>query len=194
MLSCFAPAMTHYRSWSDGLPPDLVTDITQICDQRSLAHFRAASRTWRQLCSIQLTQMELTPLPLDEFRALAGSFPNVRSMCICRGRAEIATCWVQTEHFLALLDWTALSTLRLESIRFLRPQEVQQLMRLEHLHSLSLPAAQLEPQQLSELLACSQLTSLKLTEPIMGSLPAIYLTGLHLTVACMSVLHCLVYG
>lgn len=88
-------------NWTDvlteGLIPPLLDQLTE-CDALFIAHLRATCQAWRKHCSRHLTHLELTPLPVNEFENLAQLFPNVHSITISRGRANVRGCWIQTEH------------------------------------------------------------------------------------------------
>ena len=152
--------------WAEALIPPLLNRILSDCDARTVAHFRATCRAWRGDCSRHLTKLELTPLPLDEFRRLADVFPNIQSLTISRGRADVRGCWIQTEHIQALTSFHALSTISLESLNHLRWEELRQLQHLDKLWSLSLPSVKLDGKQQKLLLNSPRLTSLILKKGI----------------------------
>ena len=146
-------------SWAEALTP-LLDQLLPGCDARTVAHLRATCSAWRRDCSYHLTKIEMTPLPVNEVRKLAEVFPNIQSLTISRGRADVRGCWIQTEHIQALTSFHALSTVILESITHLRSEELQQLRRMDKLRTLSLPSAKLEAAQQQLLLNFPQLTSL----------------------------------
>ncbi|KAL3143077.1 hypothetical protein ABBQ38_003351 [Trebouxia sp. C0009 RCD-2024] len=151
-MSTWADALT------EGFIPPLLDQLIK-CDPLTIAHTRATCKAWRKQCSCHLTHLELTPLPIAEFKRLAEMFPNVRSLTISRGRASVRGCWTQTEHIQALATFAALSTVSLPDMPQLRPEELGYLAKLEKLRSLSLPSVHRNYIQQDLLLELPRLTS-----------------------------------
>ena len=114
-------------SWAEGVTPPLLDQLLSGCDARTVAHLRATCSAWRRDCSRHLTNLEMTPLPVDEVRKLAEVFPNIQCLTISRGRADVRGCWIQTELTQALNSFHALSSVTLESITHLRSEELHHL-------------------------------------------------------------------
>ena len=168
-------------SWAEGLTPLFLHQLLPVCDARAVAHLRATCSAWRRDCSRHLTNLEMTPLPLDEFRKLADIFPNIRSLTISRGRADVRGCWIQTDHIQALTSFHALSAVTLESITYLRSEELCQLQRMDKLRSLSLPSARLKAEQQQLLLNSPRLTSLTMnSEHYLQKIPFAVCGGLQI--------------
>lgn len=147
-------------SWSQGFPAPFLDQILPACTPRGIAHFRTVCKTWRIQCSSHLTHLELPPVPVEEFRSLAATYPNIRSMSISRGRADVSTCWMQTEQIQALTSFTSLESLHIQSVSLLRPQDIRLLESLSALHSLSLPNVDLDWGQINALANSRHITAL----------------------------------
>lgn len=118
-------------AWSEGFTAHFLELILRACPRLVLADFRATCKTWRFQCSNQLTHLELRPLPLTEFDPMASIFPNVRHLSTTQGHADFPSRWIQTDHIQSLAGFLILTTLNLDSLTFLKQQELHQLQNLK---------------------------------------------------------------
>lgn len=70
-------------------------------------------------------------MPLTEFEAMASIFPNVRHLSTTQGHADFPSRWIQTDHIQSLAGFLILTTLNLDSLTFLKQQELHQLQNLK---------------------------------------------------------------
>lgn len=154
-------------SWSDGLPDVVAQQVLRhvVGVANSLASFRATCKTWKRQMPAHVDQLDITPLPQEELQVLSTAFPNVTRLSITRGRAEIRGLWIQTEHIAALIKFSVLESLVLDSMTVLRREELQLLLhQLASLRSLSLPNVQSFPKDCASLITSPKLTSLKMDQ------------------------------
>ena len=110
--------------------------------------------------SSHLTHLELPPLPVEEFRSIAATYPNIRSLSIKRGRAGGPIYWVLREQLQVLTSFKSLESLDIQNVSFLQSLDIQQLERLPALRSLSIPHVHLDQEQINALATCRHITAL----------------------------------
>ncbi|DBA80661.1 TPA: hypothetical protein ACH3X1_007903 [Trebouxia sp. C0004] len=91
---------------------------------------------------------------------MAKIYPNIHHLSTTQGHADFPSRWIQTDHIQRLAGFAMLTTLNLDSVTFLRQQELHQLQNLKCLSALSLPHAELEREQTHSLVNSKQLTQL----------------------------------
>ena len=111
-------------------------------------------------------------MPLTEFDPMASIFPNVRHLSTTQGHADFPSRWIQTDHIQSLAGFLILTTLNLDSLTFLKQQELHQLQNLKCLSALSLPNAELEREQINSLVNSKQLTKLHVGRSCLQRFPS----------------------
>ncbi len=158
-------------AWSEGFTAHILELLLRACPRLALADYRATCKTWRFQCSNQLTHLVLTPFPVTKFEMMAKIFPDIRHFSATQGHANFPSRWTQTHHILSLAGCSILTTLNLDSVTFLRQQELHQLQNLKFLSAISLPNAELERKQIHSLVNSKQLTKLHVGKSCLQSFP-----------------------